>query len=213
MSFIVTSELTKFLIKLFLSGLFGFILKYVMVKTSHKWLSTYSHSISFVLLPIITCGITSVIKTNIALSLGLVGALSIVRFRNPVKNTLELVMYFALISIGITASVNIIYSLYLTVLLVIVIIIVFVVDKFYSRRGKKIHNLSFEEGNDLFTIEIESNKKLEEIENNNLLINKIFIKEKNFFFYRLTSSNKKDIENINMSISGNDNVLKISLSF
>ena len=50
--------------------------------------------------------ITSVISNNIALSLGMVGALSIVRFRTPVKNPSELVIYFILITLGIVVNVN-----------------------------------------------------------------------------------------------------------
>ena len=42
--------------------------------------------------------ITSIISSNIALSLGMVGALSIIRFRTPVKNPAELVYYFMLIT-------------------------------------------------------------------------------------------------------------------
>ena len=36
----------------------------------------------------------------------MIGALSIVRFRNPVKNPLELVIFFILITIGISFSAN-----------------------------------------------------------------------------------------------------------
>ena len=50
--------------------------------------------------------ITKVVSTNIALSLGLVGALSIVRFRTPIKNPFELIYYFVLIAFGIVSSVN-----------------------------------------------------------------------------------------------------------
>ena len=50
--------------------------------------------------------ITEVISSNIALSLGMVGALSIVRFRTPVKSPLELVNYFMLITIGIVLNAN-----------------------------------------------------------------------------------------------------------
>ena len=213
MSIILSSTLIKFLIKLVFSGVCGFFLKYAMDKTNHRWLATYSHSISFILLPIITCGITSVIKTNIALSLGLVGALSIVRFRNPVKNTLELIMYFALISIGITSSVNIYYAFYLTIVLITVIVIIFLFDRYNLKKGKKIHNLSFEEGSHLYTIEVEADKKLEEIENSDLLINKVFIKDKNLYFYRLSSKNKKDIENVNLDLKNNENILKIDISY
>ena len=61
---------------------------------------------AFLLLPIVTYAITSVISDNIALSLGMVGALSIVRFRNPVRSPFELSVYFLLISLGICASVS-----------------------------------------------------------------------------------------------------------
>ena len=59
-----------------------------------------------VLLPIITYIITQVISGNIALSLGMVGALSIVRFRNPVGSPLELTVYFCAITMGISAGVS-----------------------------------------------------------------------------------------------------------
>ena len=62
---------------------------------------------SFIMLPLIAFTITKVIGGSIPLALGMVGALSIVRFRHPVRNAFELVMYFALITIGITASVKI----------------------------------------------------------------------------------------------------------
>ena len=70
------------------------------------WVSTISHTATIVILPIITYVITNVITDNIALSLGMVGALSIVRFRNPVRSPLELSVYFGAITMGIAASVN-----------------------------------------------------------------------------------------------------------
>ena len=60
----------------------------------------------FATLPSVGFVITSVISGNIALSLGMVGALSIVRFRSPIKNPYELVSYFYLITVGIATSVN-----------------------------------------------------------------------------------------------------------
>ena len=72
-----------------------------------RWITTIAHTATLVLLPIITFVITKVISGNIALSLGMVGALSIVRFRNPVRSPLELSVYFGAITMGIAASVNI----------------------------------------------------------------------------------------------------------
>ena len=69
-----------------------FLIKMVLEKTNQKWLATYHHTLTFILLPMITCGITNSIKSNIALSLGLVGALSIVRFRNQSKILLNCVI-------------------------------------------------------------------------------------------------------------------------
>ena len=60
------------------------------------------------ILPILSAVIFMVIlvvKSSLALSLGLVGALSIVRFRTPVKSPLELTIFFLLITIGIACSV------------------------------------------------------------------------------------------------------------
>ena len=45
----------------------------------------------------------------------MVGALSIVRFRNPVRSSYELVLFFLLITLGITASVNIYWTLILSI--------------------------------------------------------------------------------------------------
>ena len=114
-----------------------FLIKMVLEKTNQKWLATYHHTLTFILLPMITCGITNSIKSNIALSLGLVGALSIVRFRNPVKNTFELVLYFALISLGIIATVDIFFAIYFEIIVLTTIIFVYFVDKYYEKRGKK----------------------------------------------------------------------------
>ena len=50
-----------------------------------KWLKTYSQAITFAILPAIGYLITSVISSSIALSLGMVGALSIVRFGLQLK--------------------------------------------------------------------------------------------------------------------------------
>ena len=105
------------IIKVLMAGFFGILIKLALEKTNQKWLATYHHTLTFILLPMITCGITNSIKSNIALSLGLVGALSIVRFRNPVKNTFELVLYFALISLGIIATVDIYFAVYFEIIL------------------------------------------------------------------------------------------------
>ena len=57
-----------------------------------------------ILLPfiaLVVCVIITIVKSSLALSLGLVGALSIVRFRTPIKDPLELSYIFLAIAIGL----------------------------------------------------------------------------------------------------------------
>ena len=92
---------------LLLAASLGLYLRLLLSIISHQlWLKNYSQYLVFALLPITGYVITSIISSNIALSLGMVGALSIVRFRTPVKNPSELVIYFCLITIGIVINVN-----------------------------------------------------------------------------------------------------------
>ena len=72
-------------------------------------------------IPIITAAIVLAIQSNLVISLGMVGALSIVRFRNAVKNPLDLLFLFWAISVGIICgaglfSVAVIMSLAVTIL-------------------------------------------------------------------------------------------------
>ena len=53
----------KLVIKLLMAGFSGFLIKYTLQKTNQRWLATYHHTLTFILLPIITCGITNSIKS------------------------------------------------------------------------------------------------------------------------------------------------------
>ena len=56
---------------------------------------------SLATLPVITAGILLAMQSNLVISLGMVGALSIVRFRNAVKDPADLTFLFWSISMGI----------------------------------------------------------------------------------------------------------------
>ena len=200
-------------IKLLMAGFFGFLIKYTLQKTNQRWLATYHHTLTFILLPIITCGITNSIKSNIALSLGLVGALSIVRFRNPVKNTFELVLYFALISLGIICTVDIIFAIQFEILVLSIIVIVYFIDRHYANKGKKIHQLSFDEGSQLYSLEVEADEKISLIENNPLLIQKIYLKDNNLFSYKIASSSKTEIASIEKELEKNPSIKRLETAY
>lgn len=92
--------------------------------------SFYSRAFSTALiaLAIITAAIILTIQSNIIVSLGMVGALSIVRFRTAIKDPMDLVFLFWAISVGIICGagfsmIAFIASFVLTIVLIIVSIL------------------------------------------------------------------------------------------
>ena len=135
----------------------GILLRFSLTFTGQAWAKSHAQTVTFMLLPLITYIITKTISGNIALSLGMIGALSIVRFRHPVKNPLELVMYFNLITLGIAASVRTKWAINLTIITILIIFIVRYAHFFYKKYFKKnLFNTSFSEGVEYSTLEIYS---------------------------------------------------------
>lgn len=85
----------------------GMFIYFVYRKTFRGVVYSYNYNVSFVLMTMITTLIIMTISTNIVLSLGMVGALSIVRFRTAVKDPLDIVFMFWAISAGIAVGANI----------------------------------------------------------------------------------------------------------
>lgn len=75
-------------------------------------------------LPIIVAAIMVAMQSNLIVSLGMVGALSIVRFRNAVKNPLDLLYLFWTISAGIICGVGLnILAIILCVIMTVLILV------------------------------------------------------------------------------------------
>ncbi len=92
--------------------------------TAKKVFYSLSFNISLVATALITAAIIFTIQSNVVISLGMVGALSIVRFRTAIKDPLDLVYLFWSISVGIIcgagfAEYAVVLSLILTAVLVI----------------------------------------------------------------------------------------------
>lgn len=91
----------QFYTDLALTALLAFILGQIYVSYGHSLSNRKAFSNNFVLLALTTMLIITVVKSSLALSLGLVGALSIVRFRSAIKEPEELAYLFFTISIGL----------------------------------------------------------------------------------------------------------------
>ena len=77
--------------------------------------------------------VINVIQSSIALSLGLVGALSIVRFRTPVKEAEELVFIFLAIAIGLGLGAR--YIMITSVAFTLATFIIFFLSKYKLKIG------------------------------------------------------------------------------
>ena len=197
----------------FLAMLSGLSIRVMLSLVNQRWASTYHHTMSYTLLPVITFVITKVIAGNVALSLGMIGALSIVRFRNPVKNPFELVIFFALITIGISMSINVKLGLLLATVINLTIYASYIFEAIARRFNLHIFALSFDEGNSNNTIEIQANQEIDALHNNKFLLQYVTDKKSQDFHYRLASKSREDIERIRREISQHKGVLNIEVKF
>ena len=90
-----------FLVNLVLTGLLAFILGRLYAKYGNSVSNKKSFASNFELIALTTMIIITIVKSSLALSLGLVGALSIVRFRAAIKEPEELAYIFLNIAIGL----------------------------------------------------------------------------------------------------------------
>ncbi len=94
-------SLKMMLLALFVSVLLGFYIYLIYrIKCSGSFYSR-DFNISLVMVCVITCAIILTIQSSVIVSLGMVGALSIVRFRTAVKNSVDLTFMFWSICVGI----------------------------------------------------------------------------------------------------------------
>lgn len=198
---------------IFVSIISGLSFRFSLAYAKQLWAQTFHYSITFSLLPPITMVITKLISGNIALSLGMIGALSIVRFRNPVKNPFELVLYFGLITIGIAFAIDYKFGLGLTIILNFVILLFAFVEKIYEKKGKKIFSFSFDEANKKNFLLIKSTKPIKDIESNINLINYDFNKTENIFAYELIFENRSELTLIKKKLETNEEIINIQARF
>ena len=97
----------------------------------------YSRScaVTLVGMTVLTCMVTLAISTNIVISLGMVGALSIVRFRTAVKDPMDLLYLFWAITTGITVGAGMYMLAVLAALIMILMILLF----YHKQQNGKIY--------------------------------------------------------------------------
>lgn len=207
----------------FLCMIFSLYIRSFFIKYSRTLSSKNQVSQAIPLITSITFFIIVTVKSSLALSLGLIGALSIVRFRAPIKEPEELAFIFMAVAVGIGYGSGKIF-----ISTTILVLIIMFLHLYYRKKSSDNidYNLNIEFNKDekileYQTIDLFLNKLNEIIKNETLISNflKIDILEntnsedsdlysKSQIFYRVTFENELNIKQLTQELSN----LKISFS-
>ena len=119
------ASLTSIALGLLTAVIMGALIYFIYSKFFVGVIYSRSFAITLVGMTVLTAMVTLAISTNVVISLGMVGALSIVRFRTAIKDPLDLLYLFWAITTGITAGANMYLLAAITAVVMITIIFLF----------------------------------------------------------------------------------------
>lgn len=144
----------SFFVNIVLTALLAFALKWIYVNYGMTLSNRRLFAKTFILTSMTTMLIITIVKSSLALSLGLVGALSIIRFRSAIKEPEELSYLFLSIAIGLGFGAS---QPIVTLLGFLVITSIIIINKSFS-------NKSLVNDQNIYLKVSKQNKKLPEIE-------------------------------------------------
>jgi uncharacterized membrane protein YhiD involved in acid resistance len=127
-----------FILNIILSALLAVSLGWVYTKYGHSLSNRKQFSKNFLLLCTTTMLMITIVKSSLALSLGLVGALSIIRFRAAIKEPEELAYLFLVIAMGLGLGAN---QTGITIIAFMIISIIIIIAKTFSKKFHDTQNL------------------------------------------------------------------------
>jgi hypothetical protein len=126
-------SLGQVLINFVIAVVLAFALRWHYIKFGRNLSNREGFAAIFPFIVVMTMLIITIVKSSLALSLGLVGALSIIRFRTPIKEPEELAYLYVCISLGIGLGANFAVSTSIVVISMMVIM-----GRFSVMRAKQL---------------------------------------------------------------------------
>lgn len=174
-----TIVFTNFILNFVICAVLALTLKFIYVYFGSSLTDRKNFSRIFILLSLTTMLVITIIKSSFALSLGLVGALSVIRYRGAIKEPEELTYLFLCIAIGLGTGAN----------QVLITIIAFILITFIIIFQKKILSTKLVKDNNTHILTIAINEDKLDIEyftnilekNTNNLRLKKYEKYENYF--------------------------------
>lgn len=190
---------SNFIEAIIFSAILSLLIQFVYIKFSSTLSDKFEFSKNFVILGLATTLIITIVKSSLALSLGLVGALSIVRFRAAIKEPEELVYLFLIIATGLGCGAGQITITAIGVLISLFIIIIYsIYIKKRQLHGDQITN---------FTIIFAQRIPGAEIDKTISQIKKFCLEMR---FISLSSTDNETILNLDIKVKSFENLNQIS---
>lgn len=123
---------------LILAGIFGSLISNSYKNSCQSIAGGRQITSSLLPLTLTICVIITVVKSSLALSLGLVGALSIVRFRTPIKDPEDLIYLFIAIVTGLGFGAH--QNLFTAISISSILLILNIRPYIYKKKSKKFKN-------------------------------------------------------------------------
>ena len=180
-------DLQGFILSLLCAAILSFLVQLFYIRYSSTLSNRKEFAKNFVILGVTTCIVIMIVKSSLALSLGLVGALSIVRFRAAIKEPEELVYLFLIIAIGLGCGANQLIIITTGIFFSLVIIMLY---SGYLKSSKKNLDEKINAG-----IIIEGN--ISDVQINNLII-EIKKVSKELKFISMSRSNENTTINVDL---------------
>ena len=205
-------DLSLIVLNLFIAFIISILIKFHYKKFSTTLTNRDDFSNLFPFITLTVVLVIYIVKSSLALSLGLVGALSIVRFRTPIKEPEELAYLFLCIAAGLGYGAN--QTIPTTVAVLVILLLVYLVKIKKVRTDNKniFLNLEIEKKDENNTSEITKNiNHILKTENDNFNLVKLDISDEVFqATYILNIKNLDKLELINKSLQSKYPNVKIN---
>ena len=192
----IVLSIDNFIISIVVAAILSFIVQLFYIKFSSTISNRLDFSKNFVILGIVTTIVITIVKSSLALSLGLVGALSIVRFRAAIKEPEELVFLFLIIAIGLGCGAGQIKIIIIGILSSLILIYLYYL--YYKNKKFQIA--------EVLNLALSKNSQVDEKEINEIVD---YIKSNSKTMDLISISKSKDDTTLNFDISV-DNIKKIN---
>ena len=130
-----------FLLNLIVATILSLLLGQFYMRFGNAVANRQKFAANFIPLALTTVLIITIIQTSITLSLGLVGALSIVRFRAAIKDPEELIYLFLIIAIGLATGAN--HPILASIAVLFILVLLFVNYKIQDRSQYAKENMVY----------------------------------------------------------------------